>query len=104
MVAVSSWRRVGGMAECMRDKRDVRTSLAAASAATQARVKGLLRSRYTLPVALVVALQLLVLTSIRRFAADPAGGDLCRDVVSVSRLLTGQNPYAPITTCGVLRH
>ena len=47
-------------------------------------------------------LQLLVLAGIRLRAADPTGGDLCRDAVAIHRILRGQNPYQPITGCGTL--
>jgi Glycosyltransferase family 87 len=60
----------------------------------------------TRPRALIVGgaalLQLVVLASIRLLAADPTGGDLCRDAVAIHRILRGQNPYQPITGCGTL--
>ena len=68
------------------------------------KVAARLRSRYTLPIACAVVVQLTVLVCILRFSADPYGGDLCRDAVTTHRLLAGQNPYQPITACGVLWH
>jgi hypothetical protein len=57
---------------------------------------------YVLAIVGAVALQLGVLASIRLVAGGPAGGDLCRDIVAAHRLVTGQDPYARITTCGAL--
>ncbi len=59
-----------------------------------------LTSRLVIGAAIVA--QLAVLTSIRLFAADPTGGDLCRDAVAVHRMAQGSNPYTPITGCGTL--
>ncbi|HEY7983495.1 MAG TPA: glycosyltransferase family 87 protein [Ktedonobacterales bacterium] len=49
-----------------------------------------------------VALQLAVLAAIRLRAADPTGGDLCRDAVALRRIVRGVNPYLPISGCGTL--
>ncbi len=60
------------------------------------------------PVAWVIAgaavLQLAVLAGIRLFAADPTGGDMCRDAVAMRRIVHGLNPYVPITGCGTLNN
>ncbi|MGH2486609.1 MAG: glycosyltransferase family 87 protein, partial [Ktedonobacterales bacterium] len=53
-------------------------------------------------VALAVVVQLVVLARIRLTAVGPLGGDLCQDVVSVHRMLRGQNPYVRLTACGPL--
>ncbi len=50
------------------------------------------------------ALNLAVLVSIRLTAADPAGGDMCQDVLAVRHLLAHQNPYQPFSGCGVMHH
>jgi Glycosyltransferase family 87 len=72
------------------------------AAGVASRAAGLLRSPYGVVIAAGAALQLGVLASIRIFAADPTGGDLCRDVVAAHRILRGQNPYQPIVGCGTL--
>ncbi|HEV2237630.1 MAG TPA: glycosyltransferase family 87 protein [Ktedonobacterales bacterium] len=57
---------------------------------------------YGIVIAGAVALQCAVLAVIRLRAADPTGGDLCRDAVALRRIVRGVNPYMPITTCGTL--
>ncbi|MBF6590641.1 MAG: DUF2029 domain-containing protein, partial [Ktedonobacterales bacterium] len=62
---------------------------------------GSMRVRFALAIAGVVTLQLGVLAAMR-FLTSPDGGDICRDIVAVHRMLAGQNPYMRITECGVL--
>jgi hypothetical protein len=68
------------------------------------RIGARMRSPDALPIAVVVALQLVVLAGIRLFAANAAGGDLCPDAVAVHRLLAGQPLFTPVTSCGVLHN
>jgi hypothetical protein len=55
-----------------------------------------------LPLIAAILWQVAVLFGIRCFAANPSGGDFCQDIVASLRLLAHQNPYAPITSCGIL--
>ncbi|GEM_PF-1548233 len=46
--------------------------------------------------------QVAILVWIRLHVAGPDGGDICRDVVAIRRIVHGQSPYARISQCGTL--
>ncbi|HLY30957.1 MAG TPA: glycosyltransferase family 87 protein, partial [Ktedonobacterales bacterium] len=69
------------------------------------RLIGWLRALGPMRVAILVVAalaQLVILAWVRLYVAGPDGGDICRDVVAMQRILHGQSPYARIAQCGTL--